>query len=199
MADEYPNFAALAKERTLHVEYEIVCERRPSPVAVIAPHGGRIEPATSLIAKTIAADSENLYCFEGLKSERALHITSHNFDEPQCVALLSQCSLAVSIHGLRAETRSDGDILVGGLDAGLRDSVVKTLNNAGFRASTILEGPFSAVHPMNIVNRTKSKMGTQIEICRDLRDQLRQDGMALATFAASIRDALKGTRKERKL
>ena len=199
MADRYPNFAALAEERTRHVDYRIICERRPSPAAVIAPHGGRIEPVTSRIARAVAADTENLYCFEGLTNEGDLHITSHHFDEPQCIELISECSLAVSIHGLLAKTRPDGDILVGGLDAALRDSIANNLNNTGVRTRIILDGSLSAEHPMNIVNRTKSKMGAQIEICRGLRDQLRREKMMLATFAASIRDALTSVRKERKL
>jgi phage replication-related protein YjqB (UPF0714/DUF867 family) len=53
-------------------------------VAVIAPHGGGIEPGTSELATAIAGDDFSLYLFEGLKSagNGELHITSTNFDEP---------------------------------------------------------------------------------------------------------------------
>ena len=56
-------------------------------MAVVAPHGGGIERATSAIARAIAGGDHNLYLFEGrlpsLNYER-LHLTSHRYDEPQC-------------------------------------------------------------------------------------------------------------------
>ena len=75
---EYPNFAALNHAERQGVDFEIVCHPRPSPVAVIAPHGGAIEPSTSEIAAAIAGREFNLYCFEGRKPKgnTALHITS---------------------------------------------------------------------------------------------------------------------------
>src|ERR1019366_7404121 len=77
---EYPNFAALKQAEREGEDFDIVCRPRRSPVAVIAPHGGEIEPGTSEIAAAIAGDEFNLYCFEGCKPSGniGLHITSAN-------------------------------------------------------------------------------------------------------------------------
>jgi phage replication-related protein YjqB (UPF0714/DUF867 family) len=55
-------------------------------VAIIAPHGGKIEPGTSEIAAAIAGDDYSLYRFQGLRDRprEELHITSAKFDEPTC-------------------------------------------------------------------------------------------------------------------
>src|SRR5207253_1388114 len=78
VAHKYRSFAELqAAEREL-IDYRIVAVDRGSPVSIIAPHGGRIEPPTSAIATQLAANTFNLYAFEGLRSGREhheLHIT----------------------------------------------------------------------------------------------------------------------------
>jgi phage replication-related protein YjqB (UPF0714/DUF867 family) len=98
--DRYPNFEMLPRAERAD-NFCIDCRRRPSPVAIIAPHGGKIEPGTSIIAAAIAADDYCLYCFEGRKCQgnRYLHITSTHFDEPQCLTLISGCDQVVAVHG----------------------------------------------------------------------------------------------------
>jgi len=102
-AKSYRGFADLAKHQVRGKDYEIIVSRRPpSRVAVVAPHGGRIEPRTSEIARAIAADEFNLYLFEGIRSSKnytALHLTSHFFDEPECLVLIAQSPFVVAIHG----------------------------------------------------------------------------------------------------
>ncbi|MBC8441114.1 MAG: poly-gamma-glutamate hydrolase family protein [Deltaproteobacteria bacterium] len=41
-----------------------------SNITIIAPHGGLIEPRTSLITELIAGDIYNYYSFEGIKEKR---------------------------------------------------------------------------------------------------------------------------------
>ena len=85
MADRYRNFADLAAHEVEDIDYAVRCLARHSPVTVIAPHGGDIEPRTSEVARTMAAERYNLCCFEGLQAGRPhgdLHITSRHFDEP---------------------------------------------------------------------------------------------------------------------
>ena len=66
--DEYSCFVELAAREERGVDYEICARRKAtSRVAVIAPHGGRIEPETSRIAENIAGAEFSLYCFLGLK------------------------------------------------------------------------------------------------------------------------------------
>jgi phage replication-related protein YjqB (UPF0714/DUF867 family) len=60
-ADSYAGFADLAKQQVRGVDYQIEVHCRPaSPVAIIAPHGGRIERRTSDIARAIAGEDFNL-------------------------------------------------------------------------------------------------------------------------------------------
>ena len=84
------------------VDFSIRVMPRETSAAIIAPHGGMIEPGTSDIAAAIAGNDYGLYCFEGLRDRphRDLHITSANFREPKCVELVAGCDLVVAVHGL---------------------------------------------------------------------------------------------------
>ena len=107
--DKYKNFKHLQESETEGVDYVIqVTHRKDSRVAVIAPHGGKIEPRTAELAEVIAGDEFNLYCFKGVRKERncELHITSPNFDEPKCLSLLKKQDVVVALHGLRQEGRA---------------------------------------------------------------------------------------------
>ena len=55
MADTYPNFAALAQHERSGIDYRVVVRRAEPAFAIMAPHGGGIEPGTSEIADAIAA------------------------------------------------------------------------------------------------------------------------------------------------
>ena len=68
MADKYPNFEALSREKIEGRDYRIVVEHegRSRAIAVIAPHAGKIEPGTSVLAREIAGDDYCIYLFEGI-------------------------------------------------------------------------------------------------------------------------------------
>jgi phage replication-related protein YjqB (UPF0714/DUF867 family) len=52
MAGKYSNYAELAAAEKEGIDFDVVVAKRdPSRVAVIAPHGGGIEPRTGSIAK----------------------------------------------------------------------------------------------------------------------------------------------------
>ena len=107
MADQYSNFADLAAHERLGTDYRILVHDCGSMIAVIAPHGGRIEPGTSEIAGAVAGNDLSLYSFEGIRRGRAhgeLHITSPRFDEPQALGLVAAVETAIAIHG-RADTK----------------------------------------------------------------------------------------------
>jgi phage replication-related protein YjqB (UPF0714/DUF867 family) len=160
-------------------------------VAIIAPHGGRIEPATSEIASAIAADSYSSYCFEGLRRRphSDLHIKSTNFDEPRCLELISACDIVVAVHGLSGTEEA---IDLGGLDAELRDAICDNLNQAGFAASVVTRGDHAATSTDNICNRGRRAAGVQLEITRQLRDTLLKGRKAsrLSLLADSVRLAV---------
>jgi phage replication-related protein YjqB (UPF0714/DUF867 family) len=191
MADkiEYANFKALQETEKEGANFIIHTRTTSAPVAIIAPHGGRIEPTTRKIADAIASDKFNFYCFQAIRAAdntRTLHITSNNFDEPKCLALIENCDIVVAIHGLAGSEHEYVD--VGGLDFGLRDSVCAHLAGAGFVAKPVNSGGHAGVHIQNICNRGRSEMGVQLELTRALRDQL--SGERLEKFATAIRAAI---------
>ena len=138
-------------------------------VAVLAPHGGRIEGRTSEIARLIAGDEHRLYLFEGLRMTGdnfdRLHLASHRFDEPRALDLISSCDTVVAVHGYAA---SGPDVLLGGLNEGLKREIAQALARTGF--SCLTDGHrFPGRDPRNICNRGRSGEGVQIELSEDLR------------------------------
>ncbi len=168
--DCYCNFVEL-EARELAANYRIIACPRPSPIAVIAPHGGGIEPGTSELAAAIAGQEFSLYCFEGRKSDgnEALHITSTRFDEPQCLAIVAASQVVLAVHG---SAEQEEIVHVGGRDSRLARRLCDALNAAGFAAQ--LDN--TADHPgrleANICNRGRSGRGCQLEISNGLRRTL---------------------------
>ena len=167
--DQYPNFATLARSETKGSDYRIeLAEVVSSSVAVIAPHGGSIERRTSEIARAIAGDDFNCYLFEGLDpagSFETLHITSHRFDEPKCLELLTRCDTVLAVHGASGDQQG---VMLGGLDSDLRSQMASALTNAGIDVHS--EGHnFPGTHPRNICNRGRRGKGVQLELTDGLR------------------------------
>jgi len=187
--DRYRDYVELSAHEREGSDYRIVAEARNSPVVVLAPHGGSIEPTTSAIAAAIAGHDHSLYCFEGLSAQRPhsdLHITSELFDEPRARTMVANALFAV--HGRRNRGERDTTWL-GGLDRGLIGFAAAELSSAGFKC--LADGPeLSGKAPANICNATQSGRGLQLELPRDLRDRLRGDTAILQGFAAAIRAAI---------
>jgi len=165
----YRGFDDLARVQSRGRDFEIRVERRVgSTVAIIAPHGGGIEDGTSEIARWIAGDDFNLYLFEGIRSSRnyaALHLTSSRFDEPECLALISECRYVVAVHGCDGNGES---VLLGGLDGMLKRRIGVAIADSGLAVETSGHR-YPAVHPGNICNRGKSGRGVQLEFTYELR------------------------------
>lgn len=162
-----------------------VTARELSSVAVLAPHGGRIEGRTSEIARLIAGDEHRLYLFEGLRTTGdnfdCLHLASHRFDEPRVLDLIATCDTVVAVHGYAA---SGPDVLLGGLNERLKGRIAQALAQNGF--SWLADGHrFPGRDPRNICNRGRSGEGVQIE----LSEQLRKAG-DWTLLAAAVRNVL---------
>src|SRR5262245_50928761 len=187
--DRYQNYDDLSAHEREGIDFAVCTNQRRSKAAVIAPHGGRIELGTSGITVATAADVYGSYCFEGLKSgsNADLHLTSINFDEPRCLALIARCDVVVAVHGL-AGTREFVDI--GGRDAALRKLIRTRLREAGFEAHIVISGSHAARSLRNICNRGRSRAGAQIEVTRPLRNSLRQSKTRLQLFADAVRLAI---------
>jgi phage replication-related protein YjqB (UPF0714/DUF867 family) len=184
---DYDCYAELASAQVEGADFTVSVQRRPqSPVAILAPHGGGIEAGTSEIARAVAGSDFNLYLFEGIRNSgnyAALHLTSHRFDEPRCLTLLSACDHVITIHGCRGDTPG---VLLGGLDAELKKRVCAAFNAAGIEAR--LDGHrFRAVHPRNICNRGRRGVGVQLELTSALRIEFTP---ALVTAVRSVLLAL---------
>lgn len=187
MVDLFLNYQALAATRREGVDYRVRLEKRESSVAIVAPHGGKIEPGTSQIAAAVAGNSYDLYCFEGTMpaGNRALHVTSTNFDEPRCLDLVARCDVVLTVHGCAG----DNDVTyLGGLDEHLCDLVKWQLDFAGFETSTHPDPVLAGRSPINIVNRSATGRGTQLELSASLRERL--EGVALGRYAAAVRIAI---------
>lgn len=161
-ADLYANYQALSAARRINIDYKIASRQTASTTAVIAIHGGSIEPGTTELADNIAGSRYDYYSFNGTMSSNnsVLHITSTRFNEPGALELVAASSKTLSIHGFSSTTRLT---YVGGIDKTLVARVKARLKAAGFRvadAPTKLAGQLTT----NITNRNLRKAGVQIEV-----------------------------------
>ena len=185
MGDKYPNFGTLSKHAVPGRDYRIILERTGTDrVAIIAPHGGSIERRTSEITRAIAADHYPYYLFEGLDPDGSfdeLHITSHRFDEPQCLEFVESIDTVIAIHGCNGDEKQ---VLLGGLHAELKESIAYFLREAGV-ATDVETHKFQGKHRSNICNRGRLGAGVQIEFSDALRGAAEE-----ASAVDAIRKAL---------
>jgi len=190
-SDRYNSFDELRRHEREGIDFRICVTQRGPRVAVIAPHGGKIEPATSEITAAIAGTLYSSYYFEGLRSRphSRLHITSTKFDEPKCLALISMCDLVVAVHGLAGRHKA---IDVGGRDHQLRELIDAKLRDAGFNSKIVTRGGHAAISRSNICNKGRRGAGVQLEITRALRDEFMQGARSrkLADFADVVVSAI---------
>ncbi len=193
MPDKYENFAALAAQEREGAHFRVRVAARPSPVAIIAPHGGLMERGTSEIAEAIAAERFSFYCFESLYArarEHTLHITSERFDEPRALALVAASEIAIGVHG-RKDREDGATVWVGGLEETLRDLIGLRLVAADFPAKPVGEGHRLAGRgPLNICNRGRRGAGVQLELPLSLRKRLLADLERRLRFAAAVQAAV---------
>jgi phage replication-related protein YjqB (UPF0714/DUF867 family) len=179
---KYDSYAALSSAEILGRDYRVRWVHRASPLVVVAPHGGLIEDGTSELAFAIAADEHSLFSFEGLKpygQNRDLHITSHRFDHPRCIELVTSSALVLGVHGCRGS----GCIHLGGLDRDFVGLLCVELAAAGFSVEPH-SWRYPGRHPLNICNRGATGAGAQIEVTHDLRGAEHRESIARAVRAA---------------
>lgn len=169
-AKTYHGYADLKKHQQLGQDFDvIVSPQSESRIAVIAPHGGKIERGTSNIARQIAKHDFNLYLFEGKKPSNnyeTLHLTSHRFDEPQCLRLISKLPIVVAIHGCNGKEEK---IYLGGRDDKTKVKLAEAFEE--MKLNVQLENhAYPGTHRSNICNRGLTKKGVQIELTDSLRE-----------------------------
>lgn len=195
--DKYSTFFALAAAESAGA-YSITAKDTGSSIVIAAPHGGAIEPGTTEIALAIAAEDLSCYLFEGAKPQcnGDLHITSSNFDEPQCLTLLKSAEVVVTVHGERSD---DEVVYVGGLHRAAFTSVSAALSKRGFVVLEHLNPALQGRHQRNICNIGRSGAGVQLELSKGLRRSLfssltqvgrRTSQPRLQDFCEGVRDGL---------
>lgn len=189
LATPYRSFWELARQEVEGKDYRIRVHLRDERVLIMAPHGGKIEPTTSMIAEAIAGESYSFYSFEGLKEEGngVLHIESHLFDEPGALEAVKKADVVITVHGQL--DHKEGFVMVGGLHVDLRSEIRRRLEAAGFQTRTPPEG-LQGIDPENICNRGRLKGGVQLEVSRKERDLLKTDEERLQRFATAVREAI---------
>jgi phage replication-related protein YjqB (UPF0714/DUF867 family) len=169
--DKYPNFFWLLRQgENEHFRIERADGPDRSDVAIVAVHGGKIEPGTSEIVRATALDEHPFYLFEGLKQaqNRDLHISSSRFDDPILDTLLGRVRAALSLHG---EASDDEVIYIGGLNHAFAREIELALREASFRVERPMNPAISGMSPFNVCNRPKES-GVQLEISKGLRKKL---------------------------
>jgi phage replication-related protein YjqB (UPF0714/DUF867 family) len=151
--------------------------------AILAPHGGGIEPGTSELCLAVAGyHPANLpevppagvtydyWMFEGLRElgNAALHVRSTGCDDGVAVSLCAGSLNALALHGFRPEpldfSEDDQVVLVGGANTVLRGYLLEGLRNADFDARDAGQhGELDGNDPCNIVNRTLPARDPQLE------------------------------------
>jgi phage replication-related protein YjqB (UPF0714/DUF867 family) len=198
MSDRYESFDQLARQEREGVDFQVRWRVGSSAVAIIAPHGGAIEPGTSEVAWQIADGDCSVYSFEGLKGSgnSVLHITSVKFDEQRCVSLMAECVTVLTVHGERSESEA---VFLGGADLTFKQRVREALSDAGFAVQSHVAHHLQGRHESNICNKGTSGKGVQLELSRGLRttffESLSPLGRAnpsdaFRVFCAAVRTAL---------
>ncbi len=198
--DKYQTFHELSSFEQEEEDFRVRIKfRAGAKTAIIAPHGGNIEPGTSEVAGAIAGEELNLALFEGIKpaGNFNLHITSTNFDEPRCIEIVKQSEVVVTLHGERS---LQNRIYLGGSDSRLRQAIADALTKAGFSAAGHEDGALKGISSKNICNRGKRGKGVQLELARGLREaffhSLKSEGRKeptrlFADFVAAVRQGLR--------
>ena len=169
--NKYSTYDELRRHERDGVDYRIYTRNSGSPIAVIAPHGGLIEPGTTEVAASVAGYDHAFYCFEGLKKagNSDLHIASTYFDEPSALQILRDAELVLAIHGCD----SKGEVIyLGGLHRHLIRGISEYLTCAGFIVRESTKPELRGTSPHNICNKGRTGAGVQLELSQGLRKRM---------------------------
>jgi len=195
--DRFRNFAALRRHAREDRDFTVETRKGQSGYAIMAPHGGGIEPATAITAAAIAGTDHGYYALKGIRSRNngQLHIASERFDEPRALALAKVSHTVITVHGC-----SGGQLVVytGGRDARLRGRVVQYLADIGISVDDIPPPSLGGLRRDNLCNQGNSGKGLQMELSAGFRRRLMGPQISrdsaftpqLRTFAQAIRQAL---------
>jgi phage replication-related protein YjqB (UPF0714/DUF867 family) len=188
----YSTLCAEGASASWHVELNAVA--RDMTMALIAPHGGKIEPRTEVIAIGIATElGLPYYAFIGHATDRcldryggstrsnhrALHITSVHFNDARAASLMRSVNRGVSVHGHSGPNK----ICVGGITPALRSAFRRYYDTYAKRYSpsraAAVDAPgdgdckhIAGTSAANISNRSRARAGLQLELSATIRAEL---------------------------
>lgn len=170
--ERFRSFSELAAVYTEGVDFSRTAVVRRSPFAVVAPHGGNIEPGTSEFARMLADGLTSFYAFESRLPEanQDVHLTSARFDDPLCLDVVSISRIVITVHGCRGDYEG---VFIGGRDARLGNQILGALKRNDIPAARDIVHP--GMDALNICNRGGSHAGVQIEITRGTRQPFIDD------------------------
>ncbi|WP_299969214.1 poly-gamma-glutamate hydrolase family protein [uncultured Roseobacter sp.] len=188
--DKYSSFGELYLFEKDGDDFQKQAVKRASDCLIMAPHGGKIEPGTSELAKAVAREDHSLYLFEGIRKRphSDLHITSHKYDDQEAIQIVSEHAVVVAFHG-RRDREDPTTVHVGGLDAATRDAIIEELRLEGFDAA-VGYGELAGEHKNNICNRGSRSLGVQLEIPKSLRVDLLSEPKLFNKFSSAVRKAI---------
>ncbi|MGA8944251.1 MAG: poly-gamma-glutamate hydrolase family protein [Thermoactinomyces sp.] len=165
--DRYQNIRQLAASEKIGEDYSISLYFARPEIAILAIHGGGIEPGTSELARAIAEPDWSFYDFRGerRKDNHRLHITSVHFDEPHALAMVANAMYVIAIHGAKGTGKA---VYLGGRDRTLLGKVEAALSRSSFQVKAS-PNHLQGTDPGNIINRGARKQGLQIELTAGLR------------------------------
>ena len=186
---------AVATNCSSGADYEVTITDTNRSVVVLSFHGGRIELNTTTISAELARRFQwdrydfsghgTAACLAGMSNFQKLHITAANFNDNRAVSLLRSHRKAVSIHGYgTSHGYARGLICVGGLDQAAREAFIASVGRNSPKWTAYPLMPVDAttsktmcedmrgVDPANLVNRTATGRGLQLELHPDIRADL---------------------------
>lgn len=129
--------------------------------------------------------------FEGISESSALHVTSTLCDDPAALHICGSNMYAVSLHGFADNTTRK--VLIGGKDTRLKQNLQATFarhygeSDTARAVEVVIAGPNDPLDgddPKNIVNRTRTGAGAQLEISRALRSAMFGDSPTVPAAGA---------------
>lgn len=195
---EYPSMTALRKVEQEGVAFDLTWTITASPLIVVAPHGGSIEPRTSELTRAIAGAEHTQCRFEGKlpagHNYPRLHVTSEHWDVEECLILIGQRTHALSVHGTG---KAGTTVYIGGRDTATGAALATALRAAGFTVVQPAPADIGGTSPDNFVNKDADGAGVQLELTYGLRTELfpTKDGPPSARgqqFVAAVRSVYAG-------
>lgn len=188
-------YSTLCQEGASHSYHVVVDPSAPDmTMAVIAPHGGKIEANTDTIALGLASElglpsyalvaHATTSCLDKYggadrSNHRALHITSTHFNDSRAESVMYSVNRGLAIHGHNRANK----ICVGGKTAALRnafksyyDTYTRAHSPSGTRAVIATSDAdcsgITGTASANISNRSSTGAGLQLEMSGTFRSEL---------------------------